>query len=408
MKRSKGRDSIAIIVVIALILAYIGYQCYSVNNIGLQTQTAVTSTVYECIDAQALVIRDEQIIKNSGSTITVPALANGDKVNVGGNIAITFDSSDSANAYSKYNEIQQQLAYYDDLESQTVGQAANVESINGKIDEYVDQYIRASYNNKNLGDNAERLNGALVQRQLIIGEKIDFSSVTQDLRKQAESYASSSKAAGYITTDVSGVFSSYTDGYEDIIPYDKAEEQTVDSIKSAIKTLDKNTDSSSKNIGKLITSYNWYMEMVVPADKVVNLRNGQTVTVALKDNDDTMLNVEIIDGAEPDMGAKETLLVLKCNDMNAELASLRLEEVEIRFKAYEGIKVPMEALHVSGDKKGVYALISSQVRFRQADVIYSEDDWVLLSYDKDSEDGIRLYDKIIIQGKDLEDGKVYT
>lgn len=407
MKNIKGKDSIAIIVVIALILAYIGYQCYSVTNIGLQTQTAVTTTVYECIDAQALIIRDEQVIKNSGSAITVPALASGDKVNVGGNVAITFSSSESANAYSKYNDIQNQLAYYDSLESQTVGQAANVESINGKIDDYVDQYIRASYNNKNLEANSEKLNGALVQRQLIIGEKIDFSTVTQDLRKQAESYASSSKAAGYITTDVSGVFSSYTDGYEDIVPYDKAEEQTVDSIKSAMKKVNKTNDSSG-NIGKLITSYNWYIEMVVPADKVVNLRNGQNVTIALKDNDDTMLNVEIIDGAEPDMGAKETLLILKSNDMNAELASLRLEDVELRFKAYEGIKVPMEALHVSGEKKGVFALISSQVRFRQADVIYSEDDWVLLSYDKDSEDGIRLYDKIIIQGKDLEDGKVYT
>lgn len=408
MKKFKGKESIAIIVVIALILLYIGYQCYSVTNIGLQTQTAVTTSVYECIDAEALIIRDEQVIKNSGSNITVPALADGDKVNVGGNVAVTFDSSDSANAYSKYNELQDQLAYYDSLESQTVGQAANVESINGKIDEYVDQYIRSSYNNRNLDANAEKLNGALVQRQLIIGEKIDFSSVTQDLRKQAETYASSSKAAGYITTDVSGVFSSYTDGYEDLVPYDKAEEQTIDSFNNAIKKLDKNAEKPSGNIGKLVTSYNWYIEMIVPADKVVDLKNGNYVSIAFKDNDDMVLNAEIVDGAEPDMGVKETLLILKCNDMNAELASLRLEEVELRYKSYEGIKVPMEALHVSDGKKGVYALISSQVRFRQADVVYSEDDWVLLSYDKDSQDGIRLYDKIIIQGKDLEDGKVYT
>lgn len=408
MKNIKSKNGIAMAIVIALIFVYIGYQCYAVTHIGLQTQTAVTTTVYDTISAEALIIRDEHIIKNDGSAITVPSLNDGDKINVGGNVAYTFSSSDSANAYARYNEIMDKLSYYDSLQSQTVGQAANVESINKQIDIDVDSYIRSVYSNADVDDASQQINGSLVQRQLIIGEKVDFSSITQELRKEADSYASAAKAAGYVTTDKSGVFSSYTDGYEDIISYDKACDQTVDSIKKAIKKIDKSADKKSNNIGKLVTSYNWYIEMVVPADGVVDLYDGQYVTIAFKNNNSKTLNAKIISGAEPDMGAKETLLILQCNDMNADIASIRLEQVEIRCKSYEGIKVPVEALHVVDGKKGVFALISSQVRFRVADVIYSDDDWVLLSFDKDSKDGIRLYDKIIIQGKDLEDGKVYT
>ena len=94
--------------------------------------------------------------------------------------------------------------------------------------------------------------------------------------------------------------------------------------------------------------------------------------------------------------------------MNAQYAMLRKVDVSIRYRSYTGIKVPVEALHVKDNKKGVYALVSSQVRFREADVLYSDKDYVLLCFDPDNSDGIRLYDKIIVQGKELEDGKVYT
>ena len=100
--------------------------------------------------------------------------------------------------------------------------------------------------------------------------------------------------------------------------------------------------------------------------------------------------------------------LLKCNNMDTRIAARRSENIEIRYGSYTGVKVPVDAVHVVDGKKGVYALISSQVKFREAEILYTGDDYVLLSYDPDSDNGIRLYDKIITQGKDLEDGKVYT
>lgn len=408
MKYIKSKDSIAILVVVFLIVAYIGYQFYTITHIGLETQTAVTTTVYDTFDAEALVVRDEHVVDYDGSAITLPVLSDGDKINVGGNIAATFSSKDSANAYSKYNEIKDKLDYYETLESQSVGQATNVESINAKIDDDVDSYIRSIYNNKGSEDTSENLNSSLIQRQMIIGEKINFTSITQDLRKQAADSATSAKAASFVKTKQSGVFSSYTDGYEDIVDYKSIEDQSIKDVKELLKKVDTTKPDKAEHIGKLITSYNWYLEMIVPAEEVKGLSNGDFVTVALKNNDEAALTAEIVKGADLEVGAKETLLILKCNDMNSDLATIRKEPVEIRYNTYKGIKVPAEALHVVDGKKGVFALIASQVQFRTAEVVYSEDDWVLLSYQKDSQDGIRLYDKIIIQGKDLEDGKVYT
>ncbi len=405
-------DNALMIIAIVLIFSYICYEAYSVTHIQLKTETAVVSTVYEKIDATALVIRDEHTIANAQSGVTVPALADGDKINVGGNVAMTFASSEEAVNYSKYAELQNQLSYYENLEAQTLGHSASVESINAEIDNKVDDYIRAvsTKNPDVLQDAGEKVNDSLLRRQMIIGENVDLVAVIQDLRQQMEQYAASSKPSGYITTDTSGVFSSYTDGYEDAFDYSSAEQMTAEQIEEAINQLSGQNESEEESsyLGKLITSYAWYLECVVDAQTVRDLKDGSSVKVALKDSDDTVLTATIISGADVNPGQEKTALILKCSTMNSKLASLRKADIELRIKKYEGIKLPAGALHISGDKKGVYALVSSQVYFREVEVVYSQDDFVMVKYDQNNPDGIRLYDKIITQGKELEDGKVFN
>lgn len=403
------KDSLAIIIAVVLVFAYIFYECYSVMHIDFETETALLSTVYEKIDASALIVRDEHVIPANESKVTVPCLSDGDKINVGGNVAMTFSSSKSAESYSKYLETEKTLKYYENLESQTVGQAASVESINYEIDDDINSFVRSvsDKNSENAVLASSKLNDSILRRQMIIGENIDLLSIIQDLRKQMQSY-SSSKPDSFIKTDESGVFSSYTDGFEQLVDYSKIEDMSIDEINSALKKIKKGKESSSGNLGKLVTSYAWYFVCVVDSNQVLNLENGQKVQVALKDNDGDVLTVQIVDGAEPEVGEKQTALIMKSSTMNSRIASLRCEDIEIRTASHEGVKLPASALHVEGDKKGVYALISSQVKFREAKVIYSDNDYVLLSYDPDSKNGIRLYDQIITQGKELEDGKVYT
>jgi putative membrane fusion protein len=409
MKKTIKRDSFAIILVVALILVYVFYECYSVTHIELQTQTAVPTTIYETIDTTALIVRDERIVSNSTSGVTVACFSTGDKINVGGNVAVTFSSSEMATNYSKYSALQSEIEYYENIESQTVGQASNVESINDEIYDNIDEYIRASnaLDCDKIDEVGSQINDNLLRRQMIIGEDVDLTTTIQELRNEAQQYATSTTPSSYITTDTSGVFSTYTDGFEQLVDYSTATEMTVDDVKSALQKVETANDTSS-NLGKLVTSYNWYLECVVPAEQVKGLENGDKLKVALKDNDENVLTTKIVSGADTSVGADETVLVLECNELNESVINLRSEDIQIRINTYTGIKVPTSALHVVDDEKGVYALISSQVKFRPAEVIYSEDDYVLLSYDAENTEGIRLYDKIITQGKDLEDGKVYT
>lgn len=403
------KDNIAIIVAALLIVAYIIFQFYSVSHIEIETQTATLSTVYEKIDATAIVVRDEHAIESKSSGVTVPCVNDGDKVKVGGNVAMNFASSNSAESYSKYAEIKRQLKYYENLEEMTVGQVASVEMLDGDIADRVDDYVRACENSaiESVPSKGSEVNDSILRRQMLIGENVDLVSIIQSLRQEADSIGTS-KPDSYIKTDVSGVFTSYSDGLEKAVDYSKAEELTIDDIKNISKEYDSKSADSEKYLGKLITSYKWYFMCVVGADEVKDLEDGDKVEIALKDSGDTVLKMQIVSGAQPQVGAKETALILKSSEMNSALATLRKENIEIRIRSKEGFKVPASALHVENGKKGVYALISSQIRFREAEVIYSDDDYVLLNFDPDNKDGIRLYDKIITQGKGLSDGRVYT
>lgn len=395
-----------IISVVVLIVLFVVIQFYKVTHIELKTQTATVSTVYDKVSSEALFIRDESVVEKAATGVTVPCFEDGDKINVKGNVAMQFSSSKAAANYSKYTDLTNQIKYYQTLEAQTVGQSANLETINEDIEQKVINYADGLCRNK-IGDTAQELDSVLVRRQLIIGEDVDLLSIIENLRDKRNSYSSFSKPDKYIKTDESGVFSSYTDGYENIIDFDKAEETSVKEFKSALSAVDKSKDVAD-NVGKLVTSYTWYVQTLVSTDTVKNLENGDYVNIVLKDDSSKEFKAEIVSGADVSLGQKETLLVLKLNEMDADIAKLRKAEIEIRRNKYEGIKIPSEALHVVNGKKGVYVLIASQIKFREVNIIYSDDDYVLAEYDESNTNSIHLYDKIITQGKDLKDGKVYT
>ena len=94
------KQTAAMAFVVALIVIYVAVELYGAFNVSLKTQTALTSTVYETINADALVVRDEHTVKGNGDAVTVSSVSDCEKVVKGGEIALTFGSQEAASAYS--------------------------------------------------------------------------------------------------------------------------------------------------------------------------------------------------------------------------------------------------------------------------------------------------------------------
>lgn len=407
------KDVVAIILAFVVIAGYIFYECYNATNVEVETITAVTSTVYESVDAKAIVIRDEQLIKNVSGGVTVPCVSDGEKVKLGGNIAMTFATEENAKSYTHSLDLHSQLDYYLELESKSAGMATDVESIDKDILRDVNDYILAANSNDidKLRDYGYELNDKFTRRQMIIGEEIDFSAVKENLQSQINAInLDACNPTGYVSTDKSGIFSSYVDGLENSFDYENVKELDVNKLKGYIEMAESadNSINTSDYMGKIITAYKWYMCCVVSADDVKGVSDGDTLIVALK-NSDKVLRCKVESGASVSLGQEETVLVLSCSEMDGAITSMRVENIEIRYNSYKGFKVPSSAIHVDSDgNKCVYALVANKVSVRHSEIIYSTKDYAVFAYDSQDSDSIRFYDQIITKGKDLHDGKIYT
>lgn len=405
---SKVKGNLAIILVIVLVVVWVFAEVAKVVNVKLETKTAVETTVYDTIETTALAIRNESVIANDKGAVTVPYVADGDKVKVGGRVAMAFPSEENAHTYSDYLDLEKELQYYQEMEKSSVGQVTDVESLDKDILQDINGYIRSNAITDSVNSRvyANSLNDKFTRRQILIGEQIDFSSVIGSIESEINALGPNScQPTGFVTTDMSGIFSRYTDGCETMFDYSKVKNLDVDGLRQYIDQIENAKPTNS--IGKIVRDFDWYFCAVLKSDQVSDLKNGDKVEVTLKDSDD-VLDCTIVSGADAPIGKEETVLVLKCSEMNSKIASLRLEEIIIRVNSHKGIKMPLDAVHVKNGEKGVYALVSSVVEWRKADIVYTGEDYVILNYDPELEDGIKLYDEIIIRGKDLHDGKVYT
>lgn len=263
---------------------------------------------------------------------------------------------------------------------------------------------------------------------LVAGKNVDISSRLTDLKAQKQELQNTSnKAVGSVKASQAGCFVSSADGYESIYKYKNANSMTITKYNKLLKQ--KPNKVSSDTIGKLVTSVNWYVICPISKEEALTLKstNYDSITVNMPYASTSTIPASI-ESINQDKKGGDSILVLKCNYMNSELASVRKENVEICLKTYEGIRVNKDALHtdyvtkITEDSKGnqksskkkvqgVYVLYGNELQFKQVNIIYSGSDFVICDPSSDNTnlyngETISLYDNIVVKGNDLKDGKI--
>lgn len=157
-------------------------------------------------------------------------------------------------------------------------------------------------------------------------------------------------------------------------------------------------------MGKLIQDFDWYLACVVNVNQIADFEVGDTVRVSLPNAVSEPLDTTVAAlNNEPDGRAA---LILKCNQMSEQLATLRIEDAEIILAEYEGLKIPSAAVRTNEEgEKGVYVLKGNIALFKKIDILYSTEDYMIVS--PNSEDNeVKIYEQVITEGKDISDGKV--
>jgi len=392
----------------AFLCVYVGYQIYQTTYTSVEVTNAVSHTVYDTIEAEAFVVRDETVIHANSNGYVYYTLENGDRISKGGKIAQVFSDESDALTHQKIEQLNDQIAILQNIESQGMYDRTNLEVINDQLSAEIQSLILATQERhyEVLEDTRFNLFQLLCKRQLTTGEMTSLSdSITALKAKRQELSAMSSGAVATIKSPVAGYFISKTDGMERLVDYDKVLSTTPEQIEQALATPS-NESAYTDSVGKVAGDYQWYLLCLLDREDTAGIGVGKKLSVKLPFVSTEPIPVTVA-AVNKDRDGRAAV-VLQCVYMSKELSSMRHESIQIHLHSYSGLYVQDSALQFNEkNEPGVFVRIGNTCVFRRVEVLYhSESGKYSLCAQKDESGYLKLYDDVITKGKGLYDGKI--
>ncbi len=423
------------IAVALLLLIYVGYQVYLVTREDISTETATYATVAETIQADAFFVRNEQLVTADYNGIIDYTVSDGSRVSMGGVIADIYETERDATLKARIQRLDSEIEMLNALAYSEEHYISNPELLSTQI--Y--SSLNGIYSAINSGDfsglsvRREEFQMALNRKNIITGDESKEEYITRIAELEAEKATVESTAGGrvdYITAPTAGYFISNEDGYESSVDFKRVADITPKKVKELISGTEEPKETSS-SIGKICTEFNWYLICVLNNDDVLRLENISNVNIEIPFATTEKIPAEII-AKNKDEETGEIAVVLRCSNMDSDIAKIRNEPIMIEVKAYSGVLVNEKAIRFNdiekeyeledGTKqtvmhenvKGVYVKSGSQMKFVQIFTERTINGYAICKTELSEEqqgllvtdDTIHLYDEVIMEGVDLYDGKL--
>ena len=384
------------------VAVFLIYQLYQLFYNPFTTSTTVYFETYEGIDTVAVAIRDEKIIEEGDVKGAKRYLVmDGEKVAKNGTIAEIYDTPEAATAKNRVDDLENRIERLTEIQSYNDLSAANLTTLDVKIRQELINVLAGDSDGKiDSSEAAQEMLYLINRRQIITGEVSNFNGVLTALNDEKKHLESTYNltSASRITTDYSGYFVSSSDGYESTLTPENLENITGETIRNVIANSD-GTDMGDK----VISEYSWYLAVELSLSESLKLKAGDKITLRTNTDSNPELPV-VVHSINRSADGSSVVVIFKSNYINGELAVMRTLPVTIVLKTYSGLKIPAESIRWVDGVSGVYKISGNNTVFIPVDIVYSTESYVVCKQDSESE--LKLYDEIIVKGKQLYDGKI--
>ncbi len=391
------------ILVSLFLLVYVGYQVYQMVYSPVTTETVYQYKTYQTIDTEGITVRDETVIQADVDGYVSYVAENGTRISKNGVIAQVFPSVDDALAQSMIARLQQQIDTLKSIAGQKNTSNVNLTVINKQLKNTVQDVVDSLQGTQfdNLYSLRSELTNILNKQAILVGTTAGFDEYIAELEAALAEYENGYKqATESIQSPVSGYFVGEVDGFEEMLTVDSLTNISTTFIRDMLKAK----PGSTKGVGKVVGDYEWYMVCVVPADEALAVSVGDAINIRLPFVSSQTIPMTVRSASKDVSG--DMALVMSCSYMSNELSSLRRETVQILVQEYEGLRVPKKALVFDEDNNpGVYVQIGNTIVLRKVDLLYSTADFCICA-ENDGKEYLKLYDDVVIEGKELYDGKI--
>ncbi len=416
---------------VGMILIYGSYHVFAVLFPSVKTEVAHIARVYDSIDADGYIIRDERVIPDDLSGFISFCLSDADKIEKDGVISRVYSSESQEILHKKAEEIEKEIARLESLKNFGFALSSNPASIDQQSYLEFNSLIK-NVNNcefNALPKHRDNIFYLLNERQIASGQDLSLDEKISGLKSELNklSLQENSSAIKKILAQHSGYFMGTVDGFENAFNYDSVKNITAEQVKALLNESSARAYSRTQNAAKLVVNPNWFVVCALKRTDALQLSLDQYVELVMPLASAEKIRAKVV-AINQSGENSESAVVFQCDYIDKNTLSIRNEPIKINISEYRGLSVSKSAVHektlsrtitdeatgqekvVQKAVKGVYVRRGKQLAFREIDIIFSGDDFVICSLDADksklfSENTIKEYDEVVVKGRDLYDGK---
>ena len=264
------------------------------------------------------------------------------------------------------------------------------------------------------------LRAAVLKRSYVYSGAEDLSAAVASLQAQIASLSAAGAGTQRVTAPQSGLFSGMVDGYESVLTLEAAAEMTPSQYKAI-------APAPAEGLGRIVLGTRWAFVTLMSVRDMGRLQAGDTVTLRFQTGLDRDMTMKVTHISAEEAGQK--VVTLESEEYLNLTTLLRRQNAQLIFDSYTGIRVPRAAVRLGEEPvtdeegnpvleadgtprtrsiTGVYCVWGTFARFKPVEVVWQEEDYMLVRPAEGTGESRRLRsgDTVIIAAVDLYDGKV--
>ena len=396
-KSSKFIDAIFYILIIGCVIAILATQYIVASTAANKTEDVGLFTTKHTIAFTGIIVRNETILYSDipqGNVLSY-SVQNGDRINKNTEIARIYNSSEQIYYRYKISQLEQELITLQESQNRGTTEYVQPEFISDRVSERYKSQLMSIKNGDldSVYENRLDLLKLMCIYNISVNAEENYTERINSIANDIEVLKSKLlDPISVISASGSGYFTSLVDGYETQLNSENADKITAETINQIISNLKSGSKPLDNVIGKTFDDYKWKMIGIIDtADRFFVNTDQKLYFYSL----DKLYSVHV-DSITPTGNGNEAVVVISCDEMDGNIASVRMDNVELLFGEYTGIRVPRSAIRFIDGKRVVYIMEGENIIHKELDVIYEGDEYVLSAV-TDNEAFVNLYDRVILE-----------
>ena len=361
----------------------------------VDTQAAILEVYENKVDTSGYVVRTEQVYDAPAAGTVYHYIQEGTRVKKNSVLSTVYAGGVSEETLRELNNLASKIEELKNSGKYTVSGTSggnDIENVRKNI-------IRATQN----GDASEMANYKMQLNSIITGNvQVDTGENVESLEARKQSLeASIGGAKNDIYSQMSGVFSKNVDGLENILTPQAVLSYKLADYNNIAETAKNNAQGGSKPVCKVVNNHTWYVMLTVDRQTAAKLKPDQTVKLRFEYLPGIEADASVCSISAEDSSADKNVVVLKCEQYKEGVFSIRFSKIELILESYEGYRVPISAIRINDNERGVIVKNGVSQVFKPCSVIYSDmqGQTAIIKPASGAANMLREYDNIVVGEK---------